>query len=88
MTLAPVQGRGRGTLFIQSGRLTTRWLHTQSIPNDGQANLSRATRLRSDKYEKNVTKRGNVPVGKAAVRTGAENGDCGTHDSHPLQSID
>jgi len=29
---------------------------------------SRATRLRSEKFEKNVTKRGNVPVGKAAVR--------------------
>lgn len=28
---------------------------------------SRQTRLRSEKYEKNVTKRGNVPVGKAAV---------------------
>jgi hypothetical protein len=29
---------------------------------------SRATRLRSEKFDKNVTKRGNVPVGKAAVR--------------------
>ncbi|TFJ88647.1 hypothetical protein NSK_000216 [Nannochloropsis salina CCMP1776] len=29
---------------------------------------SRATRLRSEKFDKNVTKRGNVPVGKAAKR--------------------
>ncbi len=33
-----------------------------------QQATSRVTRLRSEKFDKNVTKRGNVPVGKAAVR--------------------
>lgn len=44
-----------------------------NVPPTHRANThpqatSRQTRLRSEKYEKNVTKRGNVPVGKAAVR--------------------
>ena len=45
--------------------LITLLLHPPT--NNTQA-TSRATRLRSEKFEKNVTKRGNVPVGKAAVR--------------------
>lgn len=46
----------------------THILTTLPLQQPQQA-TSRNTRLRSEKYNKNITKRGNVPVGTAAVRT-------------------